>query len=500
MGPSTRSAHGSPTWRSAFVTTDIICSLIVMAASAPRANRYLRSEPGDGESRRRRSPGLTSLGRSPVLWVTAAAFGPYVIQSLGVRLEHIAIYGFGIWGLASILTAGKNAKPPGLVVASVFAGCAVLATVVTVLGPLRLRDPVQALSDLDHYLRPIALSLGVAGWAIHRRVFSVREALRQVCIVIIALLGANTLLSLAGSATDIRAVIEPFRSGRGGDPLQNSNIGLFLDFSKEGRVTGIFAFPFEAGVAYSVGLFAWAYVARTRLGPITMRMYGVLALLAVGGLLSVSKVFIFGGIPLFVLYWIWGGHLIRLISPRFVLVVSAALVALNLSLSDWVGLERFANRFATVTDGSKDFIEVITANRFGVEGSTVGSETLHLLESGDALFGVGVGTPILLDNAYLVFLAQGGIISLMAYLAVLAWLATLSWRLRRYAPNEAQLVFVLTIFVVGAGLGAPVVSTIRASTILWLVLLLAMATLVKAREAQEGQLPTLRASRWSRSP
>lgn len=416
-----------------------------------------------------------SATANPLVWVAISAFAPYLIRDLGVRIEHVAIYVFGMWGLSVILLSSSQARPPGLFVVTFFVGSAVVALLVTLLGSGQARDALSLVSELDHYLRPAALALGIAGWATRRTPSSIRTALQQLCVAILALLTINTFLSLAGRLIDIGPLVAAFRSARTSTIVGVNGEVAFLDFESFGRVTGIFGLPFDAGVAYTMGLLAWVYIVKTRRQPVTLLLYFALALLVVGGLLPVSKAFLIGGLPLFVIYWMWGGQLSSLFSTRLLLAVAAAVVVLNTVLAGWVGLDSTASLFADATSGRAGIVETATAGRFGTSNDVIGSRVEGLLQSGDFLFGVGLGTPTLLDNAYYAFLVQGGILLVAGYVSLIVWLAISGWRVRNSA-EEGRLLFVLMVFVAGAGMGAPVVSVVRSSTILWLLALTALAT------------------------
>ncbi|EMF0159430.1 hypothetical protein OPR95_001757, partial [Enterococcus hirae] len=67
-----------------------------------------------------------------------------------------------------------------------------------------------------------------------------------------------------------------------------------------GRYSGIFNQPVESGTIYSIGIFCWYYLSRRKNNIKSFDMI-TLILLIVGGTMSVSKIFLFIGLPIFAL-------------------------------------------------------------------------------------------------------------------------------------------------------------------------------------------------------
>jgi hypothetical protein len=139
----------------------------------------------------------------------------------------------------------------------------------------------------------------------------------------------------------------------------------------------------------------------------------------------------------------------------------------------WSGPFQFLESFQIITSES-GITAALTAERFGGL-DTVGSLTREIL-SHAPLTGFGLGSVTILDNGYLAFLVHGGLVSLIAYLALVSWLGLKAWRSRGLGI-EAYMVMFAVLLMVAAGLGAPAATHPRASTVLWLLICLSLAVL-----------------------
>lgn len=102
---------------------------------------------------------LLDRGRWVVALVVLSGFGPYLL-SVGLRLEHVVIYGLSAIALANILRCRTSP-----VSAPVAAGVLLPLAVAALWGglvawwSLPAENPVLVMASLDNYLQPIALYL-----------------------------------------------------------------------------------------------------------------------------------------------------------------------------------------------------------------------------------------------------------------------------------------------------------------------------------------------------
>jgi hypothetical protein len=230
-----------------------------------------------------------------------------------------------------------------------------------------------------------------------------------------------------------------------------------------GRLSGIFNQPLESGMAYSLGAFLLVYwVHHERRFSLASILIGALVL--VGGLLSVSKVFFAGGLPGAALLLLW---LERHRLHRALAWGAGALAATVgvISYSNWQGASRLASHFRPDANG-QTWLEHSTAGRLG-RGGTLRPVLEQVLES-SPLLGFGpAGVTSAYDSAYIEMLAIGGLVGLGLFLFVLTCLGVSAARLPS-GPMKA-LAVALVMFIIVAGLGAPTLTMNRAGVLLVVV-------------------------------
>lgn len=408
-----------------------------------------------------------------VLAILLSAFGPYVSKSLGLRVDHIVVYVLCIWaGLRAISKPEVIRFPTTLWIAIACLSVATLWTLVVSIF-LRTATPTQILAGVDNYLQPvgvlIAMTIGVSTVSFSER----SRLLRMACLTVCLLLFVNAMLAFSAVFWDTARLLRPFvpATTATGEAVMHRATAI-------GRYTGIFNQPVEAGLAYSTGLAAWLYWLDVARRP-TIKHVIVLVVLMVGGALTVSKVFLLGGIPLFVIALSFTISMNRnsvlpygLLILGFIMFSIPFLEGLRYQWTGW----NYILRFTDVTNLTEQgIVEVFTAGRIG-PGDT-GVEQLFmstLLES--PVYGFGFGIDTALDNGYLEFFYQGGMIALSLYIVLLSAVFLQAIALYRKDPSKGRFLIVLWILVVGAGIGAPTLTLNRSSILIWVLLILAIST------------------------
>ena len=403
-----------------------------------------------------------------------SAFGPYVVPQAGLRLEQFVVYPlFAVAGLT--LAIGRTRKMHSVfwTLAFLLGTSAIWMLLVTAFS----RHPASAfevVAAVENLLEPVALItvMGALLWNLSAPVR--RQVLEEAARWVVILLSLNALVSITSVFINTMPVLGWFvRASASGSVLSNA--------ASMGRYSGIFNQPIEAGVAYSLGVFAWIYLVLER-NHSTPWMWLGAALLVVGGLLTVSKVFILGGIPLAVIYagWCIGASHTRL--AKAVLGVGLA-AGLMLSLGGWAGwgyLERLLD-FGSV--GAGGALAFYTAGRFGGADAPV-ARLFGEVWRGASLQGFGLAAYTPLDNGYLEFFYQGGLFALSLYACMLVIVGYVALRAVRRGWPEGKLMTMVWLLVIGASFGAPVLTINRASILLWILLLTAMSVTMPGSEAR----------------
>lgn len=414
------------------------------------------------------------------VWLTFAAFAPYLSKSLGIRTEHVLIYAVGSLGLLRLLTS-RVRRPTYIVPVVAFFGIAVIwALFVTFMSTSNDADTLRVIADADHYLRPLCIVIGLIAWIEADYHTASVVSLERICKLLLVLLGINAFLVAVSLFVDVGWFFQPFRP----ENISSQNVA---DLAAElGRFTGVFNLPFEAGVAYSLGLFAWAYL---YLGEGASKPYAFahlgLALLVVGGLMPVSKAFLLGGLPLFLIYWVASGGLGKAVGIRAWPILAIAIIAITIVLPSWLGTDFLVGQYQKVISGDSGLVSSLSAGRFGESGMVSGPFLKTAAEA--PLTGFGLGMVRILDSAYLLFFVHGGTVPLFGYVVLLGWVIT---RGLQYAASsrEGRILTLIGVYMVGAGLGAPVASVVRASTVLWVMVSLLLIGIAGSQRDQGHRL------------
>ena len=405
------------------------------------------------------------------------ALGPYVVPSAGLRLEHFVIYSSFLYVMIFKMRTkiDNNIFLLGaLCLAHVFWIAAVS------LRNISWASPYRMFAALENFTQPVALIIIIYATVTRLTRTARLNLLRVAGNTVIAVLCINSLIAILTIFYDTWPFLQYFVVA--GDT--GLATGAVMQISVAGgRFLGVFNQPAEAGLAYSIGLLVWVYIATTS-KRISLIGWISLILLIIGGFLSVSKSFILGGFPLSMLYWFWTA----LSQPRIrkstlkggIIWGLVAVAVISFLMKSWTGLDFLLSLFDPGNRKAQGAIYLFTGTRFGGDESGV-SLLFAKTWSESPIMGFGVPLPDLgaLDNAYLEFFIYGGIVGLVFYIAILTVILWVAFRGLRTDPNLGRLLMFLWILIIGAGIGAPVLTINRASIFLWVILVIAFGVLSK---------------------
>ena len=409
-----------------------------------------------------------------------SAFGPYLAPANGIRLEHIVIYPLALFfGVRYLMVPQKPTPRVYRIIMALWAALIIWMFLITYIQ--KPSFSFFTIAAMENIIQPLAL-IFILGELLKRLDYQGQlRFFKTAAWWIIILLALNALLSIATIFLDTWPVVRLFV--RGGDLLST----VWGRSVTNGRFIGIFNQPFEAGIAYSVGLMGWMYLL---LKQKTMSFFFWIlgTMLVIGGLLSISKVFILGGIPAAITYAIWIVNIKS--TKRIIGIIIASLAAMKIitSLGKWTGLQYFLRLFDTRQVSEVGAISLYTGGRLGGETSAVTHLFRRVWET-SPIVGFGFGVTFALDNAYLEFFYQGGLVAMMLYIAVLTILGVSFFRGLSSGNMEARLAFLLIIIVIFAGLGAPVLTINRASILMWVFLITLLFINWSKQEQSSQTLP-----------
>ena len=414
----------------------------------PTGSHY---DAGDLEGRIR-APRASAL---VVILLTVAAFGPYLQRGSGLRTEQVAVYVLCILVLGLRLTKIRiSAVLPALVPWLLF-------TVVAMVGAIGPQAPSifregSFLAGTDNLLLPIAVLIVIAGAVAVRDAEYLLEVAGRIIVVGAAV---NALVALASTRTDLSFFLRPFWAQAGAATTVSESA------SQQGRFGGVFNQPAEAGTIYGLAALLAVYLYCRR--PWILAI--ALTLISLGGILSVSKIFIFAGLPLALLY------LIRtaVISGRAgALVATLSLVAMGpraFGIGEWSGLASLERLFRP--DAGQGIVDLYTAGRFSSGSGLLG--VFDQVLSVSPIFGVGVsGWRVPYDSAWGESLVVAGLFGTVAVICTYAAIVFVAITLR--GPTR-DLALAISLFLVVASFGISSLTANRVASLVWVVVaLLAM--------------------------
>jgi len=302
------------------------------------------------------------------------------------------------------------------------------------------------------------------------------------CWVIAVLLSINALIGLLSIFIDSWPIIQYFVGSSGSeDGMMASVWGRSANM---GRFIGIFNQPIEAGVAYSLAAFGIVYLADKK-QTFSSLLFLLLILVVIGGLLTVSKVFLIGGVILLLAYLMWTRVISDIFSFRIILLVGLTVFTIAINLQSWIGLDYFMRFFSMDSSTVFSFLDVLTSGRYGQASSVTMTFNQILIDS--PIFGYGiVNYNVTLDNGLLYYFFHGGSIGLFFYIGILISILLLAFLGIINKKKEGKFLFIIFLIIVGSDLGAPTVIMNRSSVLLWVIIYLNICLITQSKKFEVG--------------
>lgn len=429
-------------------------------------------------------------------WVVATVaciFGPYIVS--GLRTEQVALYGSAAIALVLMRGEWRWLRPGWFVLVPWSLYVAVAAVASFVVDSRMSVAPGSLVAGLDNALLPLATLTVTACWL---QLLPVQVVLRLVSWVLVGGMSINSVLAVISSyvGLDRLPLLAYFWSAAG---LGESVAELA---ATNGRFSGLFNQPAEAGVAYCLAAFCLVYLVNARLAGSRATWLPCWVLIMVGGLMTQSKIFMVGGLAITVVLVLLGRrHRLLLAVSAFVSVVGAIVVGTRGWLGDW-GTAGTLGWYAASMKAGDSWVYTMSSGRFGRGGdaavttapTTDGAETViepggllrlgRLVLDEHPLFGVGArGLSVSYDSTWIEAIIVAGSVGALLVLLVHVGLLVRWFRLRAVLPrNERLLAGAVVLLVWGSSFGMPSLTGNRESSMLWIML----ALLVVFRVREDG--------------
>ena len=437
---------------------------------------------GHGSTTRRpANRGGTVPQRDRILALTLMlCLGPYI--GAGLRTEQLVVYG----GLPLAMMLGRHPirdrsfwSPLGCW------GAIVAIAVAGYFGPYRpLQPSSDVIASIDNLVLPLAVWI-LASYCLARDEEQRERQVVRCCMAWLWVCAIAGVVSIASIYLDLSGVLSYFWTG------ESTSVAI-LSYG-QGRTTGVFNQPAEAGAAFSIALLAAWRVSGCP--GVRQRLHGVAtALVLIAGILTVSKVFLLLGLPL----WIWrtarrstlptrrrrqGGNLIVAVGIACIVVAvafarSGAATQIGLSLGGF----------------DKGPVSALSGGRLGGGGSLGSVQTLVLHKSPIFGFGLG-GVDMAYDSSHIEILANAGMIGVVLYVALLLGLRRTGSTLPR-SPDRILAQSLLLVAVFG-GVGLPILTANRVGVAWWV--LIGACTMGRSRQPM-GDVPAARPAARGATP
>jgi hypothetical protein len=396
-----------------------------------------------------------------------------------------------LWGITILVTGWPliiTARPTPLPTLGLWLGICAITLIATAWRPF---DPAfygsrSAVHAWWWLVMPLLVMIITWYWTLRA---PPEQLILAIARVIAAAMTANSVLALtqlALSNVTLGGFLPPFWDAAPG------TVSVAELAVKNGRYTGIFDQPAEAGVAYGLALLCIIYLVRRGM---RWQLAGMCAaLLVTGGALSLSKDFLLGALP--VAAWV----IVRSSGVRMRILAGAAAGGGAMLLAGSVGLlPPWAvghSTLANLLHPTGGPVSVYTAGRYGPGGGTLGPVAADVLRTSPwAGFGAdGLATPY--DSLWLQILVLSGI---MGVVLMCAAIAALGWRWLRLravtAPAERSLAGSVLVLTLGTSLGFSTLTSNRVGILAWLIL----GILLTGRDYEPaGGLRETRSPYWPR--
>ncbi|MEO5663049.1 MAG: hypothetical protein ABIR39_07180 [Nocardioides sp.] len=362
-------------------------------------------------------------------------------------------------------------------------------------------------AGLDNALLPLATITVVGVWS---RLVPVPLLLRTVSWMVVVAMALNGALAVVTSFVGFDGIpLLPRFWAAGGSGVTVAELA-----AGSGRYSGIFNQPAEAGVAYCLAAFCLIYLLRTGTDVSRKLWVAAWALIIIGGMMTLSKVFIVGGVLI-------SAVLILTKRPhRMLLTVSAVvtvLVTAGLGALGWLGTwgaSGMLGWYVASARAGDSLAYTLSAGRFGRGGENVppvvdkpvptdGATGLPsefeqpggLVELAKEIlanhpwFGLGArGAPVSYDSTWIEAIVVAGSVGALLVLAVHVVLLVRWIRLRVHLPREqSRLAGAVVILAWGSSFGMPSLTGNRESSLMWILLSLLVIFRI-AGERDRGDL------------
>lgn len=407
-----------------------------------------------------------TLKKSSLLFfLLLSAFGPIIVPKLNLRLDQFFIYSSFIFLIIkfqkSIFAFNRNL----LHFTSPFIFMAIYSLIISIIN-LDLTSIKNILSGFENFIQPAVLFLILNFLYLQQNKSEIIKNLHLILNALILLLCLNSLFMILSIYCDFSSIYNLFK------PSQS----FVKNTTQLVRQSGIFDQPVESGFIYSIALIIWLYlfalISKIKTSRSIFEMTK-LFLIVSGGLISISKTFLFVGSFLFFIICFF------CYKPKKNILQFAAIFSFSifflLSFVPWPGTSMFLGYFTPRNYTQNSTVTILSGSRYNLNMS---SDTEITIQSGifdnfaeiysKYFFGQGITKSMAFDNGLLEFFSCAGLFGLLSFFYLISLIFYVTWRLHLVDKKMSIYMFAICVLIVVANLGSPVFTFNRVSIPIWI--------------------------------
>lgn len=397
-----------------------------------------------------------------------SAFGPIIVQKLNLRFDQFFIYSSFIFLIIkfpkSTFTLNKNV----LLFTSPFFLVAIYSLAISSLN-IDQRSIKSILSGFENFIQPAVLFLLLNFFYFQLNKSEIIKNLHLIFETLVLLLCLHSLFMILSVYYDYSNFYNLFK------PSQS----FVKNTTHLVRHSGVFDQPVESGLIYSMALILWLYLftlkhkikIKTSVSIFEMTK---LFLIVSGGLISISKTFLFVGSPLFFIICLF------FYKPKEEILQFAAIFSFSifflLSLASWPGSSMFLGYFTPKNYSLDTTISILSGSRYNLIMSSDNVTTLQSSVLDNFIniyqkhfFGEGITKYMAFDNGLLEFFSYAGLLGILSFFYLLFLIFYTTWRLHLVDKKMAIYILAISVLIVIANLGSPVFTLNRVSIPIWII-------------------------------
>lgn len=388
-----------------------------------------------------------------IITLVLAAFGPYIFGS--IRTEQLAVYSMTIFILFTFIRL--KAWTMSLIIS--WLGFLVAATIGLIFPytGLVLWSRGNLFAGYDNILLPLIIALAI--WSLIPE-GGAPQALKTAAKTAAWASAVNAALAISSSLapTLITPRLQTFWGTGGGSVAENA--------MEMGRFSGIFNQPAEAGLMYSIAavLAVWAYAHKA------LSLYPLIILITIGGILSVSKVFLLVGLPVMLIMLLVTQRGASRLGSIVLITILGFFVLTSSFLRNWGGYNYMMRLLDVPADQS--LIQFYTAGRWNENSQML--TVFDFVISTSPLVGFGAsGLRVPYDSQWTETMVASGLIGTISVVTVFAILFSRFYKIQDWDTRCMAIAF--WVVLLGGSFGISSLTANRAATIVWIVIALLIA-------------------------